>query len=110
MFITNAGIADVFVIVGRTSSEGHGGITTFIVDAGNPGLLLGQPLRKMGWHASDTRRSSWRTVWFHTRRSSVPSAAGSTRSCQRFSLSGWRLPPWVSDMRRMSGGGDELCP
>jgi acyl-CoA dehydrogenase len=55
MFITNAGIADVFVIAARTSSEGHRGITTFIVDAGNPGLLLGQPLRKMGWHASDTR-------------------------------------------------------
>jgi acyl-CoA dehydrogenase len=37
MFITNAGIADV------------------IVEAGHPGLSLGQPLRKMGWHASDTR-------------------------------------------------------
>ncbi len=55
MFITNAGLADVFVIAGRTSPDGHRGITTFIVDADNPGLSLGQPLRKMGWHASDTR-------------------------------------------------------
>ncbi len=55
MFITNAGIADVFVVAARTSPDGHRGITTFIVEAGQPGLSLGQPLRKMGWHASDTR-------------------------------------------------------
>lgn len=55
MFITNAGIADVFVVAARTSPDGHRGITTFIVDAGNPGLSMGKPLRKMGWHASDTR-------------------------------------------------------
>ena len=55
MFITNAGLADVFVVAARTSPDGHRGITTFIVEAGNPGLRLGRPLRKMGWHASDTR-------------------------------------------------------
>ncbi len=55
MFITNAGIADVFVIAARTAPDGHRGITTFIVEAGTPGLSLGRPLRKMGWHASDTR-------------------------------------------------------
>src|ERR1700761_9323719 len=55
MFITNAGIADVLVVAARTSPDGHRGITTFIVDADNPGLSLGQPLRKMGWHGSDTR-------------------------------------------------------
>ncbi len=55
MFITNAGLADVFVVAARTSPDGHRGITTFLVEAGNPGLRLGRPLRKMGWHASDTR-------------------------------------------------------
>jgi alkylation response protein AidB-like acyl-CoA dehydrogenase len=55
MFITNAGIADVFVVAARTSPDGHRGITTFIVAADNPGLSVGRPLRKMGWHASDTR-------------------------------------------------------
>ena len=55
MFITNAGIADVLVVAGRTSPDGHRGITTFIVEADNPGLSVGQPLRKMGWHGSDTR-------------------------------------------------------
>lgn len=55
MFITNAGIADVFVVAARTAPDEHRGITTFIVEAGTPGLSVGQPLRKMGWHASDTR-------------------------------------------------------
>src|SRR6201996_8516086 len=55
MFITNAGIADVLIVAARTSPEGHRGITTFLVDADNPGLSLGQPLRKLGWHGSDTR-------------------------------------------------------
>jgi len=55
MFITNAGLADVFVVAARTAPDGHRGITTFIVEAGTPGLSLGQPLRKLGWHASDTR-------------------------------------------------------
>jgi acyl-CoA dehydrogenase len=55
MFITNAGIADVLVVAARTSPDGHRGITTFLVEADNPGLSVGQPLRKMGWHASDTR-------------------------------------------------------
>jgi acyl-CoA dehydrogenase len=55
MFITNAGIADVLVVAARTAPDGHRGITTFIVEAGTPGLSMGRPLRKMGWHASDTR-------------------------------------------------------
>jgi len=55
MFITNAGLADVFVIAARTASDGHRGITPFLVDADNPGLSMGKPLRKMGWHSSDTR-------------------------------------------------------
>ncbi|GAB2628882.1 acyl-CoA dehydrogenase family protein [Prescottella soli] len=56
MFITNAGIADVFIVAAKTDPEaGHRGITTFLVDAGTPGLSVGSPLPKMGWHSSDTR-------------------------------------------------------
>jgi hypothetical protein len=40
MFITNAGLADVFVVAARTAPDGHRGITTFIVEAGTPGLSL----------------------------------------------------------------------
>ncbi|WP_300012851.1 acyl-CoA dehydrogenase family protein [Pseudonocardia sp.] len=55
MFITNAGLADVIVVGARTGGPGRGGITTFLVDADTPGLSMGNPLPKMGWHSSDTR-------------------------------------------------------
>ena len=56
MYITNAGLADVLVVGAKTDPEGgHRGITTFVVPAGTPGLSLGAPLQKMGWHSSDTR-------------------------------------------------------
>ena len=55
MFITNGGIADVTIVAARTGGPGHGGITTFLVETGTPGLSVGEPLRKLGWHGSDTR-------------------------------------------------------
>jgi alkylation response protein AidB-like acyl-CoA dehydrogenase len=56
MFITNAGLADFIIVGARTDADSrHQGITTFIVDADADGLTLGEPMRKMGWHSSDTR-------------------------------------------------------
>jgi acyl-CoA dehydrogenase len=55
MFITNAGLADVLVVAARTGGERHGGITLFLVERDTPGLSMGKPLSKMGWHSSDTR-------------------------------------------------------
>lgn len=56
MFITNAGIADVFVVAAKTTpAAGRHGISMFVVDAGTPGLSVTAPLAKMGWHAADTR-------------------------------------------------------
>jgi acyl-CoA dehydrogenase len=56
MYITNAGLADVLVIGAKTApDDGHRGITTFVVPADTPGLVLGRPLEKLGWHSSDTR-------------------------------------------------------
>ena len=56
MFITNAGLADVTIVAAKTDPDaGHGGITTFLVERGNPGVTLSAPLEKLGWHASDTR-------------------------------------------------------
>ena len=56
MFITNAGLADVLVVAAKTDrSARHRGISTFVVERDAPGLSLGAPLEKMGWHASDTR-------------------------------------------------------
>ncbi|TCK27273.1 acyl-CoA dehydrogenase family protein [Pseudonocardia endophytica] len=55
MFITNAGLADVIVVGARTGEPGHRGITLFAVSADTPGLSFSTPLKKMGWHSSDTR-------------------------------------------------------
>lgn len=55
MFITNAGLADVLVVAARSGGPRHSGITLFAVERDTPGLSFGRPLRKMGWHSSDTR-------------------------------------------------------
>ncbi len=61
-FITNAGteISGVVCITAVTSDSSHtpGGakeISNIIVANGTPGYEQGQPYRKMGWNASDTR-------------------------------------------------------
>src|SRR4051795_7367750 len=53
-FITNAGtdISGVVCITARTSDDE---ISNFIVPNGTPGYEQGEPYRKMGWNASDTR-------------------------------------------------------
>lgn len=48
-FITNAGLADVYVIYAKTAENaGPLGITAFLVEAGTPGLTAGSPVQKMG--------------------------------------------------------------
>jgi alkylation response protein AidB-like acyl-CoA dehydrogenase len=48
-FITNAPVADVFVVFAATSdSPGIGRLTAFLIDRDAPGLTVGQPFHKMG--------------------------------------------------------------
>ena len=58
-FITNAGtdISGVVCITAVTGEEPGGGkeISNLIVPNGTPGYEQGEPYRKMGWNASDTR-------------------------------------------------------
>ena len=57
-FITNAGtdISGVVCITAKTGDSGHPDeISNLIVANGTPGYEQGEPYRKMGWHASDTR-------------------------------------------------------
>jgi alkylation response protein AidB-like acyl-CoA dehydrogenase len=64
-FITNAGtelsghVAITAVTAGGTAGEAGGPsrkeISNIIVERGTPGYEQGEPYRKMGWHASDTR-------------------------------------------------------
>ena len=53
-FITNAG-TDISGHVAVTARTGDGEISNIIIDNGTPGYEPGQPYRKMGWNASDTR-------------------------------------------------------
>ena len=61
-FITNAG-TDISgcVSIAAVTGEGNGGreISNFIVPNGTPGYEPGEPYRKMGWNASDTRPLSF---------------------------------------------------
>ena len=58
-FITNAGteISGLVVITALTSGSGDGAreISNILVENGTAGYEQGEPYRKMGWHASDTR-------------------------------------------------------
>ncbi len=53
-FITNAG-ADISGVVTITALTGEGEISNLLVPNGTPGYEQGEPYRKMGWNASDTR-------------------------------------------------------
>jgi len=56
-FITNAGteISGVVSITAVTGGDGAKEISNIIVPNGTPGYEQGEPYRKMGWNASDTR-------------------------------------------------------
>ena len=54
-FITNAPVADVFVVFANVDrSRKHEGITAFIVEKGTKGLSTGSPFHKMGCRCSAT--------------------------------------------------------
>jgi short-chain 2-methylacyl-CoA dehydrogenase len=53
-FITNAG-TDISGHVAITAVTGEKEISNLIVENGTPGYDAGEPYRKMGWNASDTR-------------------------------------------------------
>ncbi len=54
-FITNGGIADIFVIFANArKSAGIRGLTAFIVEKGTPGFTAGKKEEKMGIRASNT--------------------------------------------------------
>lgn len=55
IFITNAGFADIFIIIAMTDkSQGTKGISAFIVERGFEGFRVGEPEDKMGIRASST--------------------------------------------------------
>ena len=61
-FISGAGVAEIYAVMARTGEAGPGGISTFIVDLGTPGLSFGANEKKMGWNAQPTRQVIMDTV------------------------------------------------
>jgi short/branched chain acyl-CoA dehydrogenase len=59
IFITNAG-TEISACVTITARTGTDEISNLIVPKGAPGYEISAPMRKMGWHASDTRELSFR--------------------------------------------------
>ena len=59
IFITNAG-TDISAFVTITARTGEDEISNIVVPNGTDGYELSNPMRKMGWRASDTRELSFR--------------------------------------------------
>jgi alkylation response protein AidB-like acyl-CoA dehydrogenase len=53
-FITNSG-TEISGFVTITARTGDGEVSNILVPNGTPGYEIGEPYRKMGWNASDTR-------------------------------------------------------
>ncbi|CFX86720.1 Acyl-CoA dehydrogenase/oxidase C-terminal [Syntrophomonas zehnderi OL-4] len=57
VLISNIGVADVYIVLALTSDidpATKSGMSCFIVEAGTPGFVIGQPEHKLGWHGSNT--------------------------------------------------------
>jgi hypothetical protein len=54
MWITNAGEADLYLVMARTGGPGARGISAFLVEAAWPGVRPSRPLRKLGLRGSST--------------------------------------------------------
>ncbi|MBS3887495.1 MAG: acyl-CoA dehydrogenase family protein [Firmicutes bacterium] len=62
-FITNASIADYFIVFATTDKKkGHKGLSAFVVERTAPGLAVGKKEDKMGQRASDTASVSFSDV------------------------------------------------
>jgi short-chain 2-methylacyl-CoA dehydrogenase len=59
IFITNAG-TDITSCVTITARTGEDEVSNIIVPNGTPGYDISQPMKKLGWRASDTRELSFK--------------------------------------------------
>lgn len=53
-FISGGGRSDIYVVMARTGGDGPGGISTFVVEKGTPGLSFGANEKKLGWNSQPT--------------------------------------------------------
>jgi len=104
-FCTNAGKAGIIIITARLIKNSEDkGISAFIVEAGTPGLSLGEPEKKMGWKASDTR-----SVYFENMRIPAENILGSpSQGFKQFlrTLTGGRITIGALSLGTAQGGYD----
>lgn len=64
VLISNIGVADVYIVMTVTGEKidpaTRSGMSAFIVEAGTPGLEIGKPEVKLGWHGSATGSISFK--------------------------------------------------
>ena len=53
-WVTHGGVADRYLVMARTGGAGPGGISAFVVDADQPGMVVAPPESKMGLWSSPT--------------------------------------------------------
>jgi alkylation response protein AidB-like acyl-CoA dehydrogenase len=87
-WISNGGLAEVFVIFARTGGEGARGVSAFIAQAGD-GLSAGPPERKLGLHTSSTVSLSF--DGFHVPASGMLGAEGEGLKLALATLDGGRI-------------------
>jgi alkylation response protein AidB-like acyl-CoA dehydrogenase len=87
-FITNAPFADVFVVYARA---GEKDVRAFVVERGAQGLSTGQPMRKMGMHASPTGEVFLDDVFVADDQLVGGDGPGSARAAAKSSLKGERF-------------------
>ncbi|AXT86561.1 acyl-CoA dehydrogenase [Aeromicrobium sp. A1-2] len=61
-FITSGVRADFVTTAVRTGGAGFGGISLLVIDKQTPGFSVSAPLKKMGWHCSDTAELTFEDV------------------------------------------------
>jgi acyl-CoA dehydrogenase len=61
-FITSGVRADFVTTAVRTGGDGYAGISLLVIDKDTPGFSVARPLRKMGWHCSDTAELTFEDV------------------------------------------------
>lgn len=87
-WITNGGIADVFVIFARTGGDGARGISALVSPKAD-GLLVGREIPKMGLHSSSTVELAFDGL--HVARSGLLGAEGEGLKLALATLDGGRI-------------------
>ena len=99
IFITNAG-TDITACVTVTARTDDDEISNLIVPNGAGGYEISEPMRKLGWHASDTRELSFTDCAVPEENLLGPRGAGLRSSSRSSTAVGSRSLPWALVSRR----------